>query len=71
MREEEGTSFEIEKIPGITVSQLFVDELLQENTLIHVLRSLVRIHNCENCVVKLMELMELMKLIFMRIIQIN
>ena len=44
---EEGTSFEIEKIPGITVSQLFVDELLQENTLIHVLRSLVRIHNCE------------------------
>lgn len=44
---DNGTSFEIEKITGITVSQLFVDELLRENTLVHILRSINRIHNTE------------------------
>ncbi len=44
---DNGTNFEIEKITGITVSQLFVDELLRENTLVHILRSINRIHNTE------------------------
>ena len=45
---ESHSSFEIEKIEGITVSQLFTDELLRENTLIHILKSINRIHNSKN-----------------------
>ena len=49
--EEENTSdnsasFEIEKIEGITVSQLFVSELLKENTLRHIFESINRIQKC-------------------------
>lgn len=39
-------SFEIEKIEGITVSQLFVSELLKENTLRHIFESINRIQKC-------------------------
>ncbi|ARF10015.1 hypothetical protein Indivirus_8_5 [Indivirus ILV1] len=39
------TWYLIEKIDGINVSHLYVNELLTENTLIHIMNSINRIHN--------------------------
>ena len=36
----------IEKINGLTVSELYVSKMLNENTLIHILNSINRIQNC-------------------------
>lgn len=45
-------SITIEKINGITVTELYLSEMLNENTFIHILNSINRIHNCDisvNC----------------------
>lgn len=39
--------FMIEKINGISVSDLFVSEILTEETFSHILNSIKRIHNCD------------------------
>ena len=36
----------IEKINGVTVTELYVSEMLNENTFVHVLNSIVRIQSC-------------------------
>ena len=40
-------SITIEKINGITITDLYLSEILNENTLIHILNSINRIHNCD------------------------
>jgi len=40
-------TIEIEKIIGITVTDLYLTKLLNENTLVHILNSVNRIHDCE------------------------
>jgi capsule biosynthesis phosphatase len=40
-------TIEIEKIMGITVTDLYLTKLLNENTLIHILNSVNRIHDCD------------------------
>ena len=39
-------SITIEKINGVTVTELYLSEMLNENTFIHILNSINRIHNC-------------------------
>lgn len=41
------TSITIEKINGITVTDLYLSEMLNENTFTHILNSIVRIQNCD------------------------
>jgi capsule biosynthesis phosphatase len=44
------TSIIIEKINGTTVTELYLSEILNKNTFIHILRSIDRIQNCNiNC----------------------
>ena len=41
------TSITIEKINGITVTDLYLSEMLNENTFTHILNSIIRIQRCE------------------------
>jgi capsule biosynthesis phosphatase len=38
--------YKLEKINGVTCTSLYLSELLTENTLIHIMNSINRIHNC-------------------------
>jgi capsule biosynthesis phosphatase len=42
------TSITIEKINGVTVTDLYLSEMLNENTFIHILNSIVRIQKCNS-----------------------
>jgi capsule biosynthesis phosphatase len=39
--------FKMEKISGITVSQLYINQLLTQECLLHIMNSLIRIHNTD------------------------
>lgn len=43
----DNTTITIEKVNGITVTDLYLSEMLNENTFIHILNSIVRIQNCD------------------------
>lgn len=45
--EKNEDSFTIEKINGITINELYLSELLTEDTLKHILNSIYRIQNCQ------------------------